>query len=212
MAINSVKDLFIEELRDVYHAEKQALKAMPKVAKKISNESLQDLLKQHQEETSNQVSRIEQVFEILEVPKRGKTCHAMEGLIEEAVTAMSEIEDDAVLDVAMIGAIQKMEHYEIASYGTLVELARSLGHEEAVDLLEQTLEEEKSMDLRLSEIAKSEVNPAALADEGGDEEEDEDLDDDEDMLDDDEEEPLVAEPEEEPAPAPTKGRKKAKAS
>jgi len=164
MSVKSVQDLFLSELRDVYHAEKQALKAMPRMAKASTHPELRQAFEQHLEETRGQVERLEQVFDMLDVAKRGKPCHAMEGLVEEAREQIGEIEDKSVLDVAIIASAQKMEHYEIASYGTLAALARQLGHEEAAGLLAQTLEEEKAADAKLSEVALSVANPQANAD------------------------------------------------
>jgi ferritin-like metal-binding protein YciE len=147
------------------------------------------------------VDRLEQVFERLDLGKRAKRCEAMEGLLEEARSHMEEIEDKAVLDVAMIVSAQKVEHYEIAAYGSLVAMARQLGHDEAVPLLRETLEEEKATDEKLTRIAEGVVNPGAPEGEGGDPEDEDDGD-----------EPVRTAP---PPPAPArggKGKAKAKAS
>jgi ferritin-like metal-binding protein YciE len=162
MAVKSVNDLLLEELRDVYHAEKQLVKALPKMAKKAKSDKLRQAIEQHLEETKGQVDRLEQVFEKLDSRSRAKRCEAMEGLIEEAEQAMEEITTPEVLDAAMIAAAQKVEHYEIASYGSARALAEALGHNEVAQLLEQTLEEEKQADQKLNEIALSEVNRTAL--------------------------------------------------
>lgn len=172
MGVKSVQDLFLAELRDVYHAEKQAVKAMPKMARAATHPELRQAFERHLEETRGQVERLEQVFDLLDAAKRGKPCHAMEGLVEEARELMGEIEDGSVLDVAIIAAAQKMEHYEIASYGTLATLAKRLGHEEAAGLLGRTLEEEKAADARLSEVALGVANPDA--DDGGEVSDEED--------------------------------------
>jgi ferritin-like metal-binding protein YciE len=162
MAVKSVNDLLLEELRDVYHAEKQLVKALPKMAKKAKSDKLRQAIEEHLEETKGQVERLENVFEKLEVPARAKRCEAMMGLIEEAQEMMEEIKTPEVLDAALIGAAQKVEHYEIASYGTVHALAESLGHDEVAELLEQTLDEEKQADEKLNDIALSEVNQTAL--------------------------------------------------
>ena len=165
MAVQTVQDLFVDELRDIYSAEKQLTKALPKMAKAASSPELRQAFEMHLEETRGQVDRLDQIFEQLDLPKRAKKCEAMEGLIEEAKSGMEEIEDPNVLDVGMIINAQKVEHYEMAGYGSLVALARQLGHGEAATLLEETLEEEKAADQKLGQIAQT-VN--ALADEGSD--------------------------------------------
>jgi ferritin-like metal-binding protein YciE len=167
MSIKTVQDLFLSELRDTYHAEKQAVKAMPKMAKAASHPELKQVFEQHLEETRGQVERLEQVFDLLDVPKRGKPCHAMEGLVEEAREQIGEIEDKAVLDVAIIVAAQKMEHYEIAAYGSLATLAKQLGHDEAARLLGQTLDEEKAADQKLNQVALGVANQDAAKASGG---------------------------------------------
>jgi ferritin-like metal-binding protein YciE len=162
MAVKSVNDLLLEELRDIYHAEKQLVKALPKMAKKAKSDQLRQAIEEHLEETKGQVERLEQAFQKMEVPTRGKRCEAMEGLIAEAEEVMEEIATPEVLDAAMIAAAQKVEHYEIASYGSARALAQALGHNEVARLLEQTLDEEKQADEKLNEIALSEVNETAL--------------------------------------------------
>jgi ferritin-like metal-binding protein YciE len=162
MAVKSVNDLLLDELRDIYHAEKQLVKALPKMAKKAKSDKLRQAMEQHFEETKGQVDRLEQVFDKLDARTRGKRCEAMEGLVEEAQEAMEEITTPEVLDAAMIAAAQKVEHYEIASYGSARALAEALGHQEVAQLLEQTLEEEKQADRKLNEIALSDVNKRAL--------------------------------------------------
>jgi ferritin-like metal-binding protein YciE len=161
MPVKTVQDLFVDELRDIYHAEKQILKALPKMAKSAQHPELRSAFEAHLEQTRGQVERLEQVFEQLDVAKRGKRCEAMEGLIEEARANMEEIEDNSVLDVGMIISAQKVEHYEIAGYGSLVALANQLGHKEVASLLEQTLNEEKEADKKLNQVALSIANPSA---------------------------------------------------
>jgi ferritin-like metal-binding protein YciE len=162
MAVKTVQDLLVEELRDIYHAEKQLVKALPKMAKSSKSNKLRQAFETHLEETKGQVERLENVFEKLEVPARAKRCEAMMGLIEEAQEMMEEIKTPEVLDAALIGAAQKVEHYEIASYGTVHALADACGQKEVAQLLNETLEEEKSTDQKLNQIALSEVNKTAL--------------------------------------------------
>jgi ferritin-like metal-binding protein YciE len=162
MAVKTVQDLLVDELRDIYHAEKQLLKALPKMAKAASSDKLRQAFEHHLEETRGQVERLEQVFERLEVPARAKRCEAMAGLIEEAQEMVDEIKTPEVLDAALITAAQKVEHYEIASYGSVHALAQATGQEEVAQLLGQTLEEEKAADQKLNQIALSDVNKTAL--------------------------------------------------
>lgn len=161
MPVKTVQDLFVEELRDIYHAERQITKALPKMVKAASSPELKQAFELHLEQTRGQIERLDQVFEHLDLPKRAKKCEAMEGLLEEARSTMEEIEDDAVLDVGMIINAQKVEHYEIAGYGSLVALAKQLGHSEVASLLAATLEEEKETDQKLSQVAQSMANPQA---------------------------------------------------
>ena len=164
MAVTSIEDLFVNELRDIYSAEKQLTRALPRMAKAAKHPELREAFESHLEETRGQVDRLDQVFEQLDLPKRAKKCEAMEGLIEEAREHMEELDDKALLDVGMIISAQKVEHYEIAGYGSLVALAKQLGHGEAAGLLEQTLGEEKAADQKLNEIAMSVNAEAANAD------------------------------------------------
>ena len=161
MPVKTVQDLFVEELRDIYHAERQITKALPKMAKAASSPELKQAFELHLEQTRGQIERLDQVFEQLDVAKRGKKCEAMEGLLEEARSTMEEIEDEGVLDVGMIINAQKVEHYEIAGYGSLVALAKQLGHDQAASLLAETLAEEKETDQKLNEVALSMANPRA---------------------------------------------------
>jgi ferritin-like metal-binding protein YciE len=161
MSMESLKDLFEHELKDIYYAEKALVKALPKMAKGATSEKLKEGIEEHLEQTKGQVERLEQVFEILGVAARGKKCEAMEGLIAEGASLLEEDADSDVMDAGIIAAAQKVEHYEIASYGTLCTWARQLGMEDAADLLGETLEEEKQTDLKLTELAESEINMAA---------------------------------------------------
>ena len=170
--IESLNELLEEELKDIYSAEKQLLKALPKMAKKATSEELVAALEEHLEVTQGHVARLEEVFEALGKPAKAKTCKAMQGLIEEATEMMEEDADDAVMDAAIISSAQKVEHYEIASYGTVRTWARLCGEEEAADLLQETLDEEGEADQKLTELAENFVNPEAeAADDDDDEEE-----------------------------------------
>ena len=166
MPVKTVQDLFVEELRDIYHAERQITKALPKMAKAASSPELKQAFELHLEQTRGQIDRLDQVFEQLDLAKRGKKCEAMEGLLEEARATMEEIEDEGVLDTGMIINAQKVEHYEIAGYGSLVALAKQLGHDQAASLLAETLAEEKQTDQTLSKLALTLANPRA-ADKAG---------------------------------------------
>jgi ferritin-like metal-binding protein YciE len=161
MPVKSVQDLFVEELRDIYHAERQITKALPKMAKAASSPELKQAFELHLEQTRGQIERLDQVFEQMDLAKRGKKCEAMEGLLEEARSTMEEIEDKSVLDVGMIINAQKVEHYEIAGYGSLVALAKQLGQDQVASLLEATLNEEKETDQKLNQVALSLANPKA---------------------------------------------------
>ena len=163
MSIKTMDDLFVATLKDIYYAEKQILKALPGMVKKANGKDLKKALETHRQETEGQVERLDQVFKMLEIPARGKKCDAIEGVIDEAKEHMEEIEDAQVLDAGMISSAQAVEHYEICRYGTLIEWARDLGHNDAINLLRQNLDEEKNADRLLSQIAKSSVNPKAEA-------------------------------------------------
>jgi len=163
MAIKTMEELFVETLKDMYYAEKQILKALPTMVKKAHAEELKEALEMHRQETEGQVERLEQVFQILEKPVEGRRCEGIEGILDEAKEHMAEIENDRVLDVEMIGSAQAVEHYEISRYGTIIEWARDLGHDDAVGLLDQNLQQEKNADRTLSRIAKSSVNMQAAA-------------------------------------------------
>jgi ferritin-like metal-binding protein YciE len=162
MPVKNVQDLLLNELRDIYDAEKQLVRALPKMAKAASSEQLRVAFEEHLAETKNQVERLEQVFDKLDTKTRGKRCEAMRGLVEEASEIMDEIKTPQLLDAALIAGAQKVEHYEIAAYGSVRALAETCGHQEAAQLLDETLEEEKAADQKLNQIALSEVNQAAL--------------------------------------------------
>lgn len=161
VARKTVEDLFIHELSDVYSAEKQITKALPRLARASTNPLLADALTSHLAETQGQIERIDQLVESAGLKLKRMKCVAMEGLIEESKELLDEIEKGAVLDAALIGACQKVEHYEIASYGTLIAMAKHLGMEEAASLLADTLAEEKVADEKLSAIAEEGGNQAA---------------------------------------------------
>ncbi len=157
----TLDDLFLDTLKDVYHAEKQILRALPKMAKAAESDQLRQALEKHRDETEVQIERLEQVFEMLEKPARGKTCEAIQGLVEESKELMQDFKDSEALDAALIAAQQSVEHYEISRYGTMRTWAQQLGMQEAVQLIEQTLEEEKKTDQLLTEMAESMANQEA---------------------------------------------------
>jgi ferritin-like metal-binding protein YciE len=172
-SIDSMNALLVEELRDIYDAEKRLTKAIPKMAKKAENEELRSALEEHLQETQGQIARLEEAFEHLGEKAKGKPCAGMRGIIEEGDEHMSEdYEDDDLRDAVIIGSAQRVEHYEMAAYGTAIAHARLLEQEEVVRLLEESLEEEKAADARLTEIAESVVNLEAADQEEGDEGED----------------------------------------
>lgn len=167
---DSLRELYIDELRDLYNAETQLVKALPKMAKGATNDQLRQAFEEHLRQTSEHVSRLEQIFEQLEEKATGKKCLGMEGLVKEGSETMKEEFEDATMDAAIIGAAQRVEHYEIAGYGTVRDFAQLLGEDEHVSLLEQTLEEEKEADRKLTELAQ-EVNQQAAEGGSGQEEE-----------------------------------------
>jgi ferritin-like metal-binding protein YciE len=154
MRKDSLRQLYIDELRDLYNAETQLVKALPKMAKASSNAELRQGFEEHLRQTSEQVSRLEQIFDMLGEKPTGKKCMGMEGLVKEGAETMQEDYEDAVMDAAIIGAAQRVEHYEIAGYGTVRAFAELLGENEHISLLEQTLEEEKQTDEKLSQLAE----------------------------------------------------------
>ena len=163
MKLESLESLFVHELKDLLSGEKQLVKALPKMAKGASSEALRSAIEEHLEQTKAQVERLEEVFGLIERAPRAEHCEAMEGLIAEGAELLEEEGEDAVKDAALIAAAQKVEHYEISAYGTARTLAEMLGLTKAVDLLQQTLDEEKETDEKLTELAMSEINPEAQA-------------------------------------------------
>jgi ferritin-like metal-binding protein YciE len=160
MKQGSLRDLYIDELRDLYSSETQLVKALPKLAKASSNEQLREAFEEHLQQTEEHVSRLEQIFEKLNEKPTGKKCMGMEGLVKEGAETMGEDYPDEVMDAAVIGAAQRVEHYEIAAYGTVREMAKILGEDDHVSLIEETLEEEKQADQKLTELSE-EINEAA---------------------------------------------------
>lgn len=169
--IENTNDLFEEEIRDVYDAEKQLVKALPKLAKAAASEELRQGFEAHLEQTKGQVQRLEQVFQSIDVKPRGKTCEAMKGLVEEGQQAIDENEKGELRDVLLIGAAKRVEHYEMAAYQSLIMIAESLQNETAVELLRETLTEEEETDQKLGTMCEELLEGLAS---GGDEEEVED--------------------------------------
>lgn len=166
--MSNLQDLLLNEIRDLYHAEKQLVKALPKMAKAATDEELAEAINTHLEETQGQVERLEQIFEELEKPARAKACPGMQGIIEEGAEMLKEEAVEPVKDAGIIAAAQRVEHYEIAAYGTAAAFARELGLERVADLLGETLEEEKRTDDLLTQLA-SRINPLAAQGEEEDE-------------------------------------------
>lgn len=166
MEMHSLQDLFLEDLRDLYNAESQLLKALPRMAKAASHPELKEAFELHTEQTRDQIGRLEQIFDLMGEKAKGKKCKAMEGIIEEGKDILKEEMDPEVLDAALIGAAQKVEHYEIAGYGTARTYAETLGNDEAARLLQQTLDEEGQTDKKLTLLAETLVNPEAAEGEG----------------------------------------------
>src|SRR4030081_2865994 len=160
-----LKELYIDELKDLYNAENQLVKALPKLAKAASSEELKERFQEHLAQPKGHVQRLEQIFKSLGENPKGKKCLGMEGLVAEGAEVMDEDFEEAVMDAALIGAAQRVEHYEIAAYGTVSEFARVLGESEHVSLLEETLEEEKETDEKLTELAKQ-INSEANTESG----------------------------------------------
>jgi ferritin-like metal-binding protein YciE len=169
-ALNSLRDLLIDELRDLHDAENRLVKALPKMAKAASHDELKEGFEEHLEQTRDHVDRLERCFKLLGEKARGKTCHAMKGLIEEGNEAIQEDAPDAIRDAKMIGAAQRIEHYEIAGYGTARAFAETLGETKVANLLQETLDEEGDTNKKLTAIAEN-VNEEANM--GGREEEEE---------------------------------------
>jgi ferritin-like metal-binding protein YciE len=158
---NALRELFLDELADLYNAEQQLTKALPKLAKAADSEELREAIQNHLEETRNHVTRLEDVAEQLNEKIKRKTCKGMEGLIEEGEELVEEMEDSPALDAAIIASAQKVEHYEIAAYGTLRAWAERLGHEDAAQTFEQTQAEEEAADEKLTSVAESVANEQA---------------------------------------------------
>jgi ferritin-like metal-binding protein YciE len=157
----TLHDAFIDELRDMYDAEKQLTKALPKLAKAASSSDLRAAFESHLRETQGQIERLERVFESLDEKVRGKRCDGMAGIIEEGNSILGEDFENATMDACLIAAAQRAEHYEMAAYGALVAWANGMGHTEAADLLQETLDEEKAADQKLNSIAEGGVNQEA---------------------------------------------------
>ena len=158
-----LNDLFLDTLKDIYFAEKQILRALPKMAKAASSDKLRAAFEKHHGETEGQVERLEQIFELLDKPARGKTCDAIQGILDEGKEIMEEYKGTEALDAGMLAAAQAVEHYEISRYGTLKQWAQQLGMKDAVRLLDETLQEEKKTDQSLTTLAEAAVNLAAAA-------------------------------------------------
>ena len=168
--ISMLREALVEEVKDLYNAERQLTKALPKLAKNATNPKLREALTAHLRETETQVDRLEEIFRLLDEKPKGKMCEGMQGIIEEGNAMLEEVEEGAVMDACIVSAGQKSEHYEMASYGTCIAWAEALGLGEVSRLLQQTLAEEKAADQKLSAIAEAGVNEAATV--GSDEEED----------------------------------------
>ena len=163
MSLDSLETLFIEELRDIYNGEKQIVRALPKMAKAAESPELQQAFTKHLKETEAQVQRLERIFQDLGQAVRGKQCKGLQGILEEGKETLEKDNDASVLDAALIASAQKVEHYEIATYGCLRTYAQLLGHTQAVKLLEQTLSEEEAADKKLTELGESGINQAAAS-------------------------------------------------
>ena len=159
--IKTLDDLFVHTLQDIYYAENQITKALPKMIGKAADPQLKQAFQTHLTETQGQIKRLEQVFQMHGQPVKGVTCAAMDGILEEATETMSDVDDKDVLDAAMLSSAQAVEHYEITRYGTLVAFAKQLGREDCASVLQQNLDEEKATDKRLTAIAESKVNRKA---------------------------------------------------
>jgi len=198
MPNNGLRGLYLDELRDLYSAENQLVKALPKMAKAANSDELRDGIEEHLEQTKSHVERLEQIFEAMDESPKGKKCTGMEGLVKEGGEVMDEDFEGAVLDAALIGAAQRVEHYEIAAYGTVIAFAEQLGESEHVSQLKETLEEEKETDEKLTSLSED-INVQANSESGGSEAENEA----------DDQERLEAEPEFD-STANKKGRKSSK--
>jgi len=159
--IKNLDDLFVHTLQDIYYAENQITKALPQMIEKATNPALRQGFETHLRETHGQIQRLEQVFTAINQPVKGVTCEAIDGIIREAKEIISDVDDVLVLDVALAASAQAVEHYEISRYGTLISLARQLGHHQVIALLQATLDEEKATDRKLTELAESRINRQA---------------------------------------------------
>jgi ferritin-like metal-binding protein YciE len=162
MKLDTLEKLYVDELRDIYNAENQLLKALPKMAKGASSSDLKDAFETHLRQTESHVERLEQIFAELDESPKGKTCHGMKGLIEEGSEILKEDGEESVLDAGIIVAAQKVEHYEMAAYGSARTFARLLGQAKAAELLQTTLDEESETNESLNQLAENMVNPEAL--------------------------------------------------
>ena len=172
----TLRSLFLDELKDAYHAEKQLLKALPKLAKAATSAQLRQALQSHLAETEEHVSRLEQAFEMIDEPVKAKPCAGMAGIIEEGADLIKEEDKGAALDAGIIAGGQRAEHYEMAAYGTLIAWAKALGHDDVASLLAKTLNEEKAADAKLTKLAEAGINEASKSgaeDEGDEGDEDE---------------------------------------
>lgn len=194
--MNTLRDSLVDEIKDLFNAEKQLTKALPKLAKNATNPDLRAALESHLGETHEQIARLEQVFELLDETPRGKHCAGMAGIIEEGNDMLEEDAEDAVMDARIVAAGQRAEHYEMAAYGTCIAWSKALGLDEVATLLEATLNEEKAADQKLSALAESGINDAATAD-ANDEDDEAEAD-----------EPVTAGSKRSPAGATTGGRAK----
>ncbi|MEH2543029.1 MULTISPECIES: YciE/YciF ferroxidase family protein [unclassified Bradyrhizobium] len=163
MPDKDLNELFLDTLKDIYYAEKQILRALPKMAKAATSDNLRAAFEKHHEETEAHVERLEEIFELLGKPARGKKCEAIEGIIDEGKDIMEQYADTPALDAGLLAAAQSVEHYEISRYGTLKAWAQKLNNPQAVKLIDQTLAEEKKTDEALTKIAETEVNYEAAA-------------------------------------------------
>ena len=161
MSVETIEELFVDELKDLYSAEKQITKSLPKLVKAATSPELKDAFESHLKETFGQIERLDKVFEILGKSPRGKTCNGMKGVLEEGAEVLEETDKGSVRDAALISAAQRVEHYEMAGYGCVREYAKLLGQDELAELLDETLAEEKAADSKLGDVAKQ-VNPEAL--------------------------------------------------
>ncbi|QDC03376.1 ferritin-like domain-containing protein [Mesorhizobium sp. 8] len=161
-ATKGLEDMFLDGLKDIYYAEKKILKALPKMAKGAESEEVAAAFEKHREQTEEQVERLEQIFDSMDKPARGKTCPAIDGIIEEGSEILSDYKDAPALDAGLVGAAQAVEHYEIARYGTLIAWAEQLGMKDALQLLRKTLQEEMETDEALTKLGEQGVNERAM--------------------------------------------------